>query len=104
MSLWVQIAPGVNRRIAVDGERLMVVEVRFEAGASVPMHSHIHEQATHVIEGQLRFRQAESPDVILEPGQTMHIPSNIVHSAEAVSACTVIDIFSPPREDFRAKP
>jgi len=38
---------------------------------------------------------------ILEPGVITLIPSNVVHSARALTDCKVVDIFSPVREDYK---
>ncbi len=34
-------------------------------------------------------------------GQNLHLPSNVPHGARSVAESTVLDMFSPPREDFR---
>lgn len=38
---------------------------------------------------------------LLLPGMGAYIPSNIPHGALADKACTVIDVFTPVREDYR---
>lgn len=42
-------------RRLVTGERMMVVHLRLEEGAFVPVHSHESEQPSRVLEGALRF-------------------------------------------------
>jgi quercetin dioxygenase-like cupin family protein len=39
-------------------------------------------------------------EVIVLPGQTVHIPSNVDHSAEAIEETEEIDAFSPIRTDW----
>lgn len=36
-----------------------------------------------------------------EAGSTIAIPRNAVHSGKAISACHMIDVFNPVREDFQ---
>ncbi|MBM4423831.1 MAG: cupin domain-containing protein [Chloroflexi bacterium] len=99
-SEWVQMMAGVKRRIKADGEKLMLVEVRFEAGAAVPAHSHPHEQISYVVSGRFEFT-VDGKAVIVAAGESLHLPSNVPHAARALEASTALDAFSPPREDFR---
>ena len=38
--------------------------------------------------------------ILMKPGMTAYIPSNVPHAAKAITECKVIDVFIPPREDF----
>ena len=97
---WVTMTEGVKRRIKVDGEKMMLVEIRFEAGAAVPQHSHPHEQISYVASGRMAFTvSGEAVEVAV--GESLHLPSNVPHAARALEASVVLDTFSPPREDFR---
>jgi quercetin dioxygenase-like cupin family protein len=73
--------------------------VTLEKGVRAPEHNHIHEQWTHVISGELEFTLGGEPR-LLTPGMSVHIPSNVLHSAYAITECKVLDCFSPVREDF----
>jgi quercetin dioxygenase-like cupin family protein len=70
-----------------------------ESGIILPEHSHVHEQWCHVIEGELEF-DIDGEKTILSAGMAAFIPSWAPHSAKALSACKVIDCFTPVREDF----
>jgi quercetin dioxygenase-like cupin family protein len=84
------------------GDDLMVVRVDGPAGAIAPAHSHPHEQMCVVVEGRVRFKiGTEITDA--NPGDVVHIPSGIVHEAEALEDTFFFDIFHPVREDFLAK-
>ncbi len=99
-SEWVTMTEGVKRRIRVDGEKMMLVEVHFEAGAAVPGHSHPHEQISYVASGRMQFT-VNGQKVEVAAGDSLHLPSNVPHAARALEASIVLDTFSPPREDFR---
>lgn len=71
-----------------------------EEGAILPEHHHIHEQWTHVLEGELEFTMGDETQ-ILSAGITAHVPSNVPHSAKALSRVKLIDCFLPVREDFK---
>jgi len=95
------VSPQLARRL-ISGERLMMAQVELKRGCLVPAHAHVHEQITYVVEGCLRLNVGddlgESYD--LRAGDVLHIPSNVRHSGEAQEDTRVIDLFSPPREDW----
>ena len=73
--------------------------ITLEEGIDLPEHSHVHEQWTHIIEGKLLF-DINGDQKLLTPGMTAFIPSNVPHSAKAITECKVIDCFLPVRQDF----
>ncbi|NPV06623.1 MAG: cupin domain-containing protein [Anaerolineae bacterium] len=97
---WVEASPGISRRV-LAGERLMLVEIRIDADRTVAAHAHPHEQIGYVLEGRVRFRTGGS-EKILGPGGTYSVPGGEEHSAEALGAAArLVEVFTPPREDFR---
>lgn len=96
----VEMMSGVWRRTLATGERMMIAHVTLEKGAGVPMHQHPHEQVGYVLEG--RIRMTIGSDVHqFESGDSYFIPGDVEHDATAVTDCVVLDIFSPPREEYR---
>ncbi len=96
----VQMFPGVVRRTLAAGDRLMLIEVTLDEDAVVPVHTHPHEQTGYLISGRLRFDIAgESRD--LSPGDCWLVPGGAPHEVVALEPCLVVDIFSPPREEYR---
>ena len=93
--------PGISMQ-ALAGTKVMVNRVVLGPDAVVPEHSHPHEQAGYILEGLLRLQVgAETWD--LRPGDAYVVPGDTPHSATTGPAgCVVIDIFSPPREDYLA--
>ncbi len=90
-------------RRRIIGEKMMISEVRLEAGCRVPTHSHENEQISWVTEGKLRFGIGEEgtperTELIVAAGEVLHLPANLPHSAEAIEASLVIDLFAPPSE------
>lgn len=74
--------------------------VDIEEGCILPVHAHVHEQTTIVLEGQLEITIG-SETKVYEKGLVAFIPSNIHHSARALTACKVMDVFYPVREDYK---
>lgn len=75
--------------------------VTLETGVIAPIHSHPHEQWTYVLEGEMEFTLDGETQLLL-PGMGAFIASNVLHGAKAVTACKVIDVFTPVREDYKS--
>ncbi len=84
-------------------DNMTIGHIEIEAGVSLPTHNHIHEQWSNVIEGKFEFTIGEET-LILEPGMSVYIASNIPHSGKAITKCKIIDCFNPPREDWKNLP
>ncbi len=98
-TLWVQMAQGVRRQILGHGPDLMMVRVDFEAGAIGALHHHRHRQATFVSRG--RFEITLGGEVTtLDTGDCFFAKADVPHSVRALEAGTLIDTFTPAREDF----
>ncbi len=96
----VEMFPGVVRRTLTYGERLMLVEVTIDEGAVVPMHTHPHEQTGYLISGRFLFELGDE-ERELGPGDYWLVPSNVPHQVTALEPSLCVDIFSPPREEYR---
>ncbi len=96
----VEMLPGVIRRTMTDGDKMMLCEVTLDKGAIVPTHTHPHEQTGYLVSGRMRLQIAdETRD--LSPGDCWMIPGGVPHEATALDACVIIDVFSPPRDEYR---
>ena len=85
----------------VHGDQLMLSFLELAPGCEIPEHSHPHEQAGLVLSGTLRFRIGDE-ERVAGPGDAFIIPGNVVHwgIVEGAEVAKVLDIFSPPREDY----
>ena len=86
-------------RAFVTGERSTVAVMVLKTGCVVPTHEHESEQLTWVRSGRLQLDLGEERFVI-PAGSVLRIPSNLPHSATALEACEVVDVFGPRREDW----
>lgn len=96
-----EIVPGFNGRF-IHSAHMTVAYWRIKAGATIPVHQHIHEMIVNVIEGKLELT-IDGETKVLSAGMAGVIPSNVPHTAKGITDCFVIDVFSPVREDYKAK-
>ncbi|HEX4470254.1 MAG TPA: cupin domain-containing protein [Gemmatimonadaceae bacterium] len=99
-----KVSAMLDRRL-ITGDRMMLAHVYLKKGCVVPKHSHENEQFTYILEGALRFwiGEDEKEEVVVRAGEVLHIPSNVLHKAEALEDTLDVDVFSPPREDWLNK-
>ncbi len=93
-----QLNPLLTRKL-ITGDRVMLSELVLKKGCVVPPHHHENEQVSYVLRGTLKF-VVNGKEIILHTGDVLHIPSNVVHSAEALEDTLDLDVFSPPRQDW----
>ena len=97
-----ELFPGILGGI-IAGEHLMLSFLELEEGCEVPEHSHPHEQAGLVLEGKFRFRIG-AEERLTGPGDAFIIPPEVVHwGIVEEGTVRILDIFSPPREDYLEK-
>ena len=95
-----KLSDGVKIR-TVYGEKIMMSFVYFDPNSDVQEHSHPHEQMGTVIEGEFEL-VIDGESKIVRAGDAYLVPSNVNHSARTFDKKTVVlDIFSPPREDYK---
>jgi quercetin dioxygenase-like cupin family protein len=96
-----QLSESISRRL-VTADRMMLAHVILKAGSVVPAHSHENEQITYILKGALKF-DINGKEVIVREGEVLHIPSNVMHGAEALEDTLDLDVFSPIRQDWLDK-
>ncbi|WP_165462846.1 cupin domain-containing protein [Atlantibacter sp.] len=90
---------GVTRRILAHNGKMMAVEVNFLEGAVGPMHNHPHEQLTYVLSGEFEFTIGDETRRVTA-GDTLYKEPHIMHGCVCIQAGTLLDTFTPMREDF----
>jgi quercetin dioxygenase-like cupin family protein len=93
-----QLTDSIKRRMIV-GTNEMLVRWEFTKGAVAARHSHPHEQIVVMVHGKLRLIVGDA-ETIMGNDDIVVIPPNTPHEAYALEDTVVIDVFSPPREDF----
>ena len=87
---------------SIDGVRCSLGVVELEPNSVVPEHSHPNEQLGLVVSGSVSFRVGDE-ERELGPGGTWCIPPSTPHEVRTgPDGAVVIDVFAPPRDDWKA--
>jgi quercetin dioxygenase-like cupin family protein len=90
--------PLLQRQLVV-GHEVMLARVLLKKGCIVPLHSHVNEQLSYILEGALKF-WIDGKEIVVHAGEVLTIPPHMPHKAEALEDTVDLDIFHPPREDW----
>lgn len=96
-----RLNPLLDRQLVV-GQEIMLARVLLKKGSHVPMHQHVNEQMTYILEGTLKFK-IDGEELVVNVGEVLCIPSNMPHEAWALEDTVDLDIFNPPRADWLNK-
>ena len=94
-----ELMPGFKARLAHSAEMTFAYWAIAE-GAQLRAHAHPHEQVVNMLEGEFELT-VDGETMRLGPQTVAVIPSNAVHSGRALTACRILDVFHPVREDYR---
>jgi len=98
---WIEITSGIRRRTITAGASRYQMRAELTAGSRLPEHAHPQKQIAHVIKGRMKLIVAGVPHE-LAAGDAFYLGSNVPHGVETIEDTTVIDTFSPPRDDYLA--
>lgn len=95
-----QLADGITTRIFV-GDNVMLSVVHITPHSSGTVHSHPQEQWGVLLEGECVRIQGDE-EVHMKAGDFWRTPGGVPHGIRTGdSGATVLDIFSPPREEYK---
>lgn len=96
---WQDLGNGLQRQLFGYDDKVMLVKVKFVAGAVGVLHSHPHSQATYVESGVFDMTIGDETKRIRQ-GDGYYVLPEVVHGVVCVEPGVLIDVFSPMREDF----
>lgn len=94
-----EIVPGYFAKF-IHSDNMTIAYWNIKAGASLPAHSHPHEQICLLLSGEFELTVDGKPQ-LMKPDNTFKIPSNIPHSGKAITDCKIVDTFYPVRDDYK---
>jgi quercetin dioxygenase-like cupin family protein len=93
-----QMNPLLARKV-IHGVNTTMARLEITKGAVVPLHHHVNEQMSVMLEGRLLFI-VDGVETVVSAGEVMVIPPNVTHRVEALEDSLVLDVFSPLRADW----
>lgn len=90
---------GIEQKTLVYGSNTLMVEFRLQKDASLPLHSHPHEQTGYLVKGSIRLTIGSDCHDVL-PGDSWCIPGGVLHCAEIIEDSVAVEVFSPVREEY----
>ncbi len=91
--------PGFHGRFA-HSSMMTFALWEIDEGALLPVHDHPHEQVAHVLDGRFEIT-IDGVTEVLSAGMVGVILPHQIHSGRALTACRILDVFAPVREDYR---
>ena len=98
---WENAGAGVRRQVLGHDDMLMMVRVQFEKDAIGSVHAHPHRQVTYIESGSFEVLIGEDKKV-LRGGDCYFIPPGMLHGVVAREQSSLVDVFTPARQDFLA--
>jgi len=93
------VAPGISRQLLGYGEALLMARVWFDKGAVGAVHQHHHAQLSYVESGEFEV-DVGGQKQNLKTGDSFYIEPDKDHGVTCLAAGSILDLFSPLREDF----
>ncbi|MGB4960967.1 MAG: cupin domain-containing protein [Saprospiraceae bacterium] len=84
----------------IHTEQMTLGYFDIKAGSILPEQSHVHEQVSNILEGQFEMVIDGNAEVLTK-GMVAVIPSMVRHGGRALTDCKILDVFCPPREDYK---
>lgn len=94
-----QSLDGIEQKTLVHGDKTLMVEFRLQKGATLPLHSHPHEQTGYLVKGQIRLTIDSTVHEVMS-GDSWCISGGVMHGAEIIEESVAVEVFSPVREDY----
>jgi quercetin dioxygenase-like cupin family protein len=94
-----RVAPGISRQIMGYDDSILLARASFETGSVGYVHAHPHSQVTYVESGMFDFTINDETRR-LATGDCVYIQPDALHGTVCIEAGSLLDIFSPVREDF----
>ncbi|MDI6024984.1 cupin domain-containing protein [Corticibacterium sp. UT-5YL-CI-8] len=96
---WENIGEGRRRQILCYQDDLMLIHFEFETGAVGEPHTHPHSQCAYIKSGVFDVT-IKGVTRRLGAGSSYVVDGGVLHGAVCIEAGTMIDAFTPHRDDY----
>ncbi|HVV68761.1 MAG TPA: cupin domain-containing protein [Gammaproteobacteria bacterium] len=94
-----KLSDKISRQYIYSGQSMLVKWI-FQKGATVPLHHHVNEQVTWIIQGSVQV-YSQGKEFIVKAGEVIIFPPHVPHEFLTLEDNTIdIDFFTPVREDW----
>ena len=87
-------------RCALGNDNVMLVYNKCHPGMETRPHSHDFEQLALILEGTGTFHLDDEPHEV-KAGMALVVPAGVVHYVEPHTLLVNLDVFAPPRVDYK---
>lgn len=98
----VQMRDGISRRTLATTDEAMLCQFTLQQNSFVAPHSHMNDQVGYIVSGKVEITIGEETRTITAGG-SYAVPGGLVHSVRALEDTIEIDVFSPPRSDYKTE-
>lgn len=99
---WMNVDNGVERKLLGFGPDLLMTRVKFRKGSVGYLHKHAHRQVSYIESGSFEVNIAGEKR-IQRAGDCYYVPADIEHGVVALEDGSLIDVFTPCRDDIVAQ-
>ena len=96
---WQDVGSGRRMQMLCYRDDLMMLRWAFETGSVGAPHTHPHTQAAYIESGLFEVT-IDGVTKRLGPGASYVVAGNVLHGAVCIEAGTMVDSFTPHREDY----
>jgi quercetin dioxygenase-like cupin family protein len=96
---WMSMGDGVERRLLGFSPDLLMTYVKFKKGSIGYVHKHPHRQVSYIESGSFEVNIAGEKR-IQQAGDCYYIPAGIEHGVVALEDGSLVDVFTPCRDDI----
>ncbi len=90
---------GVRRKNLVHGDKTILCKFELDKGAELPLHSHPFEQTGYLLAGKMLF-SIDGNEHEMKAGDSWCIKADVKHGVKVLEDVSLIELFSPVRDDF----
>ncbi|MBN1786605.1 MAG: cupin domain-containing protein [Candidatus Methanofastidiosa archaeon] len=93
------VLDGITMQLMCHGEHTLLARFKLMGGSELPIHKHPYEQTGFMLSGHMKLTIGDEIFDV-KAGDSWCIPLDVVHGAHVLADSMVVEVFSPPREDY----